>query len=160
MKLWKSIKDYPNYEVSTGGDVRNAKTGRVLKQGKHRQGYSLVWLSNSDGVSGKAVHRVVAETFIDNPYDKPQVNHKDGNKSNNCVDNLEWNTEKENSRHAYEVLNCARKPTTRVRVVETGEVFDSIKDCALSIDGESSNICACLHGRHKHYKGLHFEPAN
>ena len=157
MGLWKSISEYPNYEVSDSGEVRNSKTGRILKQGRHKQGYDLVWLCNSDGTHGKAVHRLVAEAFIPNPECKPQVNHRDGNKSNNCVDNLEWNTEKENTMHAYNILHCARKPTTPVRIIETGEVYGSITECAKAIGGDPSDICSCMHGKHKTHMGYHFE---
>lgn len=157
METWKTIDDYPNYEVSNLGKVRNSRTGRVLKQGKHRQGYALVWLSDDEGRHGKSVHRLVAETYIPNPKGKPQVNHIDGNKQNNCVDNLEWNTAKENFAHAWRTSLYTGRPTVPVRIVETGEIFNSIRECAEAINGVSGNVWSCIRGRLDSYKGLHFE---
>lgn len=157
METWRKIKDCPRYEVSDEGRVKNSKTGRVLKQGVHRQGYSLVWLCGENGRHGKAVHRLVAEAFIDNLNSKPQVNHKDGNKSNNCVRNLEWSTGSENTIHAYQTGLFNGKPKVSIRIVETGETFESIRDCAEHIGGSSGDICACAHGKLKSYKNLHFE---
>lgn len=157
METWKEIKDYPKYEVSDNGRIKNSRTGHILKPGTHRQGYSLVWLCDEDGRHGKTVHRLVAEAFIDNPLSKPQVNHKDGNKSNNSVENLEWNTGSENTAHAYRTGLFDGRPTKSVRIVETGETFNSLRDCAKSLNANASGISACAHGRFGSYRGLHFE---
>lgn len=157
MVEWRKIHDYENYEVSESGDIRNSKTGRILKQGTHRQGYSLVWLSNAGKRHGKSVHRLVAEAFIPNPDNKPQINHRDGNKSNNKINNLEWNTGSENTIHAYRKLSFEGRPKSPVRIIETGEIFNSIKECANAINGNSGNICSCMRGQLDSYRGLHFE---
>ena len=95
---WKQINDYDNYEISSLGNVRNSKTGRVLKL-TCKGGYVFTGLSKNSNGKTIPVHRLVALAFIDNPENKPQVNHKDKNRSNNIVSNLEWSTASENNIH-------------------------------------------------------------
>lgn len=157
MEDWRVIPDFPNYAVSDTGLVKNLKTGRILRPGVHRQGYLLVWLSDHGLRYGKSIHRLVTEAFIPNPDGKSQVNHKDGNKTNNHVDNLEWSTGSENTLHAYRTGLFGGRPRVPVRIVETGEIFESIRECAIAINGSSGDICSCLHGEIESYRGLHFE---
>lgn len=111
------IKDYPEYYVTDTGDVysRKSNNGKVikLKPQKTWKGYLRVHLRNNNGPRHKPIHRLVAEAFIPNPDNKPEVNHKDGNKKNNYVGNLEWCTGSENMRHAFDVLQ--RKPASYYR---------------------------------------------
>jgi hypothetical protein len=97
-KLWVLSTLNTNYYISNYGDVKNAKTGKILKPMLNHKGYYRVELS------GKLyfIHRLVASAFINNKENKPQVNHIDGNKINNMVNNLEWCTNIENQRHAKE----------------------------------------------------------
>lgn len=96
-ELWKAVSNYDNYEVSTLGRVRNKKTGRVLKAADIG-GYYSVGLSCGKTKS-YSVHQLVAQAFLPNPENKPQVNHLDKNGLSNKVTNLEWVTNKENSIH-------------------------------------------------------------
>lgn len=104
------IKGFPDYYITDTGDVFSRKSRFVkLKQWKSRAGYMYVDLNQNGKRVHKRVHRLVAEAFIPNPKNKSDVNHKNGNKSDNRVQNLEWATHSENSLHAYRTLKC--KPT-------------------------------------------------
>lgn len=85
-----------DYEITRDGKVINKHTGHTLAPQPNGKGYLRV----SIGKKLMFIHRLVAEKYIPNPENKPQVNHKDGNKLNNCVDNLEWVTNQENRNHA------------------------------------------------------------
>ena len=87
-----------DYEITRNGKVINKHTGHTLAPQPNGKGYLRV----SIGKKLMFIHRLVAEKYIPNPENKPQVNHKDGNKLNNCVDNLEWVTNQENRNHAVD----------------------------------------------------------
>ena len=92
---WKIFRN-SNYEVSLNGIIRNIKTKRVIKYWINNKGYSCVELRIENKKSKFLVHRVIAETFIENLENKPQVDHIDRNKTNNIVSNLRWVTINEN----------------------------------------------------------------
>ena len=98
MEEWRPISDFPNYIVSNFGNIKNIKTNKQFKLTKKR-GYQTITLLNNLGKKNFGVHRLVALAFIDNPENKPEVNHKDKNKLNNHINNLEWNTRIENCQH-------------------------------------------------------------
>jgi len=91
------------FEISNIGRLKNIKTGKILKLNIIGKGYLGVVVSLGSRKNKKMirVHRAVAESFIPNPESKEMVNHKDGNKINNCINNLEWVTNSENMKHAY-----------------------------------------------------------
>lgn len=97
----KAVKDYPDYKVTDDGQVIG-KRGKVMIGHVDKCGYLEVLFSYYPKSFQMRVHRLVAEAFISNPNNLPCVNHKDGNKLNNCVSNLEWCTHSENTIHAYE----------------------------------------------------------
>ena len=99
-EIWSKIKDYPNYEVSSLGRVMNIKTGRILKPKLSHKGYLRIGLYNNEGFRQLRVHRLVAEAFILNPENLETVDHIDGNKLNNNVDNLQWMSNADNVRKA------------------------------------------------------------
>lgn len=153
---WREIHDYPDYEISIYGDVYSKKYGKILTPGVDTHGYYTVSLYR-DGVSrDKRINRLVAEAFIPNPSNKPQVNHINGVKTNNHVTNLEWATCSENIKHAYDT---GLRKTRKIKIMETGEEFGSVRECAkyLGLSERDGNIYACLNGRRKTCKGFHFE---
>ena len=89
MEIWKTAKGHPSYEVSTEGRVRKIATGKILVATDDSRGYPAMTIIDDDGPHTRTVHRMVAETFIPNPENKRTVNHKDGNKRNNHIANLE-----------------------------------------------------------------------
>ena len=99
MEEYKIIKNYPNYEVSTFGNIRNITTGNILKGRLRGKGYYAVALFNENGRKDVSIHRIVADTFIENENNKEQVDHRDGNKLNNRVENLRWIQNNENQRN-------------------------------------------------------------
>jgi hypothetical protein len=99
-EIWKQYKD-TQYSVSDQGRLRNDNTGTLLAGNITSQGYVKFGMWHNGVVKTVQVHRLVAETFIDNPMGKPVVNHKDSNPANNAVANLEWSTTAENIQHSY-----------------------------------------------------------
>jgi len=146
MEIWKPVPNYQgHYEISSHGRVRSinktvssgirhntqvVRKGKVLKPNVKRNGYLTVDLSKDNTVKTMTIHRIEAVTFLENPEDKPQVNHRDGNKSNNMISNLEWFTCSENQKHRYEVLGHVGR-RKQVLCVETGEKHSSSKYAAL-----------------------------
>ena len=89
---WKKINGYKNYEVSSKGNIRNIHTKKYKAVRKTKTGYLITDLKENGTKQTKYIHRLVAEAFVANLNNYPCVNHKDENKDNNCVENLEWCT--------------------------------------------------------------------
>ena len=158
---WCTIEDFKNYEVSDAGRVRNRKTRRILKP-RNGHEYPNVVLYNEFGPRDHQIHRLVAEAFHPGDHDGLDVNHIDGRKCNNRADNLEWCTRSHNIRHAYRHgLKTPSGPykSTRVRVAETGETYESARACARAMGMSQAHISRCINGTYKQYRGYHFERA-
>ena len=116
MEEWRIINDFPNYSVSNYGNVMNSKTNKMMKL-SIKGGYCNISLTNKNGNKTFKVHRLVATSFIENSENKQEVNHKDKNKLNNNVSNLEWATRTENNKHRCEgvKITCNKnKPILRL----------------------------------------------
>ena len=160
---WMIVDECPNYEVSTKGNVRSKITGKMLHLQKRKSGYIKVGLWKEGKEYTRDVHRLVAKAFIPGDHTL-NINHIDGNKANNSVDNLEWCTPQENVQHAIKNGLLTPKPPEPqrqpIRIIETGEVFDSITACAKAIDSSVINIANAVRDsvpNHHSCKGLHFE---
>jgi hypothetical protein len=133
IEIWKSIEGYENYEVSSFGNIRNKNTGRVLKAAI-MSGYYCLGLS-SGKTKTYSVHQLVAKAFISNPENKCQVNHKDKNKLNNNITNLEWMTNKENCVHRSAGVKQTTNQNLEIYRInpntdEILEKYNSIEDAA------------------------------
>ncbi len=145
------IAGFPKYRISRDGRVYFGKLRnlKLLKPQLTVKGYLIVGLYNENGRKPFTVHRVVALTFIANPDNSPIINHKDGIKTNNAVQNLEWVTYTENLHHAMRTgLNDLRK-TVQGRHVHTGEVvtYPSTVEAAKAVGKCSSAISAAARGQ-------------
>lgn len=142
---WRPVVGWEgSYEVSNLGRVRGVTRiitfsngakprvlkGTLIKPFPMHTGYLKVAFNRHSRKKNKTVHRLVAEAFIPNPENKPHINHLDGDKTNNRVDNLEWCTRVENMRHCHEVLKKGSRPKRPIRCVETGETYESLHAAA------------------------------
>lgn len=162
--VWSIIHETDGrYSVSSSGDVRRNEImqkhsdgvvrtykGRVLKKQKNNWGYFCVNYYMNGKPVRRLVHRLVAEAFIPNPTGLSQVNHKNGIKTDNRADNLEWVSQRENTIHAYTVL---KKKIKAVECIETGETFESVKSAAASIGVSSSTLSGHIAGLAKTCRG-------
>ncbi len=217
-EIWKDIKGYESvYQVNNYGQVRSLdrydslgrfKPGVILSESDNGNGYKKVQLYKNGSHKIFYIHRLVAEAFIANPDNLPQVNHKDEDKSNNCVDNLEWCTNEYNSnygnhnlklseahknkvlseehkqnigkatkerwqdeeyrkkvianrigsKHSEETKNkmSEKAKKNKVRCIETGEVFDSMKAAGERYNKSSSNLSKAIK-KNSIFAGYHWE---
>ena len=143
MEQYKKYKD--NIEVSNYGNIKI--NGIIKKPCKDKDGYLII---STKGKQYK-IHRLVAETFINNPYNKKEVNHKDMNKENNNVNNLEWNTHLENMQHAFKNKNIGASRNKKVVQHkldgEVIKIWNSIKEATETLNISTGNISKCCQGK-------------
>ena len=164
MENWKLIDENSKYEVNNEGQVRNVKTRRLLKQFLSHNGYLKVSL----GGKNRMIHRLVALAFLPNPNNYPFINHKDEDKKNNSVENLEWCTAKYNINYGertskfIETINTKRKirPYLYRPILQYSldgkfiQEFPSIKAAAQAINAKNdSGIGLCCRGKYKYAMG-------
>lgn len=153
IQIWKVIKDYPMYSVSNLGSIKNNKTGRILKQLNDNRGYLQVRLYNNGKAKTYKVHKIVFETFKGKITNKMVINHKDGNKYNNSLKNLEGVTQQYNVLHAINKGNFYLRP---VYCHETGKEYTSLAEVSRELNVDAGNVQKVCAGKCKHTKGYHF----
>jgi hypothetical protein len=146
------------YAISNKGNIINVKNGKQLKTRINRNGYLEVQLSTKGIRKNYRIHRLVAIAFLDNIENKPYINHKDGNKLNNNLYNLEWCTAKENDNHSRKnYLKIQNKPIKAISI-ETNHIicFESLSECARYFNTNKGTIHRVLNGKRKKYKNFKF----
>ena len=152
MEVWKDIKGYEGiYQISSCGRVRSLhyKKNKILKLTQDKYGYYQINLCKNNKVKNLKVHRLVAEAFIDNPNNYPEVNHKDENKTNNKIDNLEWCTHYYNNNYGTRNNRVTEKQKKKVICITTGEIFNSIKEASIKYNVAASSITNNCKGKLK-----------
>lgn len=147
------------YKVSRTGVIYNAKTGFEVMQSQQNSGYLMVGMRDKGKQRNFTVHRIVATAFIENPDNLPQVNHKDENKMNNCVDNLEWCSAAYNVNYGDAIAKRIRNRKDRkpVMCIETGVVYDSAPHAERETGISAMSIRWCAIGAHKTAGKLHWK---
>lgn len=163
LEIWKDIKGYEGlYQISNYGKVKSLKRGILLKPCTNHKGYLSVVLYKKSEKCCKRIHRLVAEAFIPNSNNKPQVNHIDCNKHNNKVDNLEWCDNSENQIHAFKnrLQTNTGNNNPRARRINQYDLngdfiktWESIYDIINTLQFNRSTIWRCCTGRYKQGKG-------
>lgn len=170
--MWKTIKGYEEFEISDRGEVRRIKYSDpanaakytlpfYLKQHDDKDGYKRVALCKDGKCKMALVHRLVALAFLKEEAGKPQINHKNGVKYDNRVDNLEWCNASENIRHRIDVLHVSLKNNRLSKAVTqysmSGEivaVFPSAKEAKRQTGFSQGHISECCRGEISQYKGF------
>ena len=153
MSEWKQIPEFPNYECNQRGEIRNKRGHMIAFQVNN--GYSIVTLRKDKRHKKERVHRLIAKTWIGaQPSPHHQVNHKDGKKMNNHVDNLEWCTPSDNMKHFF-ATRPQGLPKVKLRFSNATETleFKSMADAAKHFEKALSTIWgASIHGKWRGYK--------
>ena len=153
MEIWKTVvydgEVYEDYEVSSHGQVRKLNYG-LLKPSKKDNGYMIVNLFKNKKKKTYYVHRLVATMFIENDDEtKTQVNHINELKHDNRVENLEWCSQTYNLRYGTHDERVSKTLSVKVRCVETGVIYDSVKQASQETKIDGASICRCCKGKQK-----------
>lgn len=155
---WKTVKEYDHYEVNQYGQIRHKTRKHILKPRKNNGGYLYVCFKINGKNKNFAVHRIVANAFIPNPNNCLEVNHKDYDRTNNCVDNLEWMDSSENKDHAMK-----KKENRTVRGKQVAQyskdnelitIYPTVTEAAKSLKCSVSALSNCCLGRTKTSQGF------
>ena len=155
MEEWRPVVGYEGiYEVSNLGNIKSLNYHRSGEEGTlsanpDKNGYMKITLCKNGKTKSHLLHRLVAEAFIPNPDNLPDVNHKDENPSNNHLDNLEWCTREYNINYGSRNKKLAKKISKKVKCITTGEIFNCIKEANEKYNIHCGNIGQCCKGKLK-----------
>ena len=156
MENWKAVNGYEGlYEVSDKGRVKGLKRNRILKNIVDSLGYVRVSLCKENKIKAHKIHRLVAEHFL-KPSEYKVVNHIDGNKKNNSVENLEWCNASQNRKHACDTGLAAKEEGRLIMCNETKEVYKGVMSAARHIGISHTMISSILNGGSGTAKGFTF----
>lgn len=133
---------YKGYTVFENGDIISKRFNKPLAPRKNSNGYFFVNLTYKKEIKNEPAHRIIAVSFIPNPENKPQVNHKDGNKLNNHVSNLEWCTRSENMKHAFKLGLCKNT----LKAVKINGTINGKKTIAIAIEATRKPVINTVTG--------------
>ena len=166
-EIWKDIEGFDGkYQISNMGNLRSftfVKKGELIKPATDKRGYKIVMLSRGtrDKTYTTRIHRLVAKHFIPNPLNLPQVNHKDENKTNNRVDNLEWCTHLYNQNYGTKNQRIGEKNKISngkpVYCIELDRVFCSAAEAARFVGRNPTNVSVVCRGKEKSCAGYHWK---
>ena len=165
-EIWRDIKNYEGlYQVSNLGRVKSLNyrhTGReqILKPIKYNNDYLRINLWKNNKMKTHTIHRIVAQTFLDNPNNYPCINHIDENKTNNNITNLEWCTHEYNNNYGTRIQRTVESNSIPIYCLETNKIYKSAKECAKELKLSRENIVNILKGRQKQAKGYTFRYSN
>lgn len=153
----KDIKNYEGlYAVTEDGRVWSYKSNKFMIPAQNN-GYLFVNLYKEHKLKKAYIHRLVAEAYLPNPDNLPEVNHKDENKANNALSNLEWCTRQYNTNYGTSIQRSHEKLKKAIYCQELDEIFSSAYDAAEQLGLKRPNIWCALSGRSKTAGGYHFE---
>ena len=159
MNKWIELKENKNYEINENGFIRRKGTKKILRGGKSTNGYYTVSLCENGKQKSYYIHRLIANNFLKNKNNYKEINHKDGNKYNNCIDNLEWCSRSDNIKHAYKnelipkkygIDNKLSKKIKQTNLI-TGNVilWNSMMDAKRKMGYSTGSICMACKGELK-----------
>lgn len=161
MEVYKDIEGYECYKISNYGNVKSLNylhthKEKLLKTVKDCNGYLVVGLCKQGKSQNHYVHRLVAKAFIDNPNKLPEINHKDEDKTNNHVTNLEWCDRKYNINYGTHTERSTLSRSKQVMCVETGVVYPSLCEAARQLNLKEGDISRCCNGIRNTCGGFHW----